>query len=294
MNKVKNDENIINENIEDCYKERLSTSEQMYLKEIGRYPLLTQEEEHELALKIKEQDSEAKRKFIESNLRLVVFFAKRYVQTGVPLLDLIQAGNIGLMMAVDKFDPKMDFKFSTYAHFWINQTIVRYISQQERIIRLPNQLNFDVYKYKAQVSKLNEKYGSLSNAEISEKLNIPVKKVDKFEKLGQDVLSLQFLVGNKKNLEFGDALESSEPEPEDIVINGTLLKIEIEKALNILKPRERQVVELYYGLNDGVCHTLENIGNQMNLTKERIRQINLSALKKIRNSEFGKSLKEFL
>ena len=261
----------------------------VYLKEIGRVPLLTPEEEVELAERMAKGDPAARKRLSEANLRLVVSIAKRYVGRGMQFLDLIQEGNLGLIKAVEKFDHTKGFKFSTYATWWIRQAITRAIADQARTIRIP------VHKVKKVSSQLLHKNGHDPSAEeIAEELDMPIDKVREIMRVAQEPVSLETPIGEEEDSHLGDFIEDSDaPAPADAA-SHTLLKEQLEDVLSTLTPREKKVLELRFGLEDGRNRTLEEVGKEFNVTRERIRQIEAKALRKLRHPSRSKRLKDFL
>ena len=267
----------------------------MYLKEIGRISLLTPEEEQSLSARINDNDEEAKRILAESNLRLVVSIAKRYVGRGLLFLDLIQEGNIGLMKAVDKFDSERGYKFSTYATWWIRQAITRALADQARTIRVPVHMVETINKMvRIQRQMTLELNREPSDEELAKKMNLSVEKVREVIKISQDPVSLETPIGEEDDSHLGDFLkDESSLSPEEYTENE-ILKEEIKQVLMSLQPREQEVLELRFGLIDGTCHTLEEVGKKFNVTRERIRQIEAKALRKLRHPSRAKKLKDFM
>ncbi len=267
----------------------------MYLKEIGRIPLLTTGEELDLSQKIVAGDEMAKALLAESNLRLVVSIAKRYVGRGLLFLDLIQEGNIGLMKAVDKFDCDKGYKFSTYATWWIRQAITRALADQARTIRVPVHMVETINKMvRIQRQLTLELNREPSEDEIAAKMNLSVEKVREVIKISQEPVSLETPIGEEDDSHLGDFLrDESTLSPEEFAENE-MLKEEIMEVLMSLQPREQEVLELRFGLIDGTCHTLEEVGKKFNVTRERIRQIEAKALRKLRHPSRAKKLKDFM
>ena len=257
----------------------------VYLKEIGRVPLLTPEEEIELAIRISEDDQEAKKRLAEANLRLVVSIAKRYVGRGMQFLDLIQEGNLGLIKAVDKFDYTKGYKFSTYATWWIRQAITRAIADQARTIRVPVHMVETINKLN-RISRqlLQEKGREATNEELAEAMGISVEKIREVKKIAQDPISLETPIGEKEDSHLGDFIEDHETVAPDDAAGSILLREQIEELLQSLTDRERQVLELRFGLKDGKTRTLEEVGKYFDVTRERIRQIEGKALVKLKKS----------
>ena len=267
----------------------------MYLKEIGNVPLLSTEEEIELAKKVEEGDEAAKKKLTEANLRLVVSIAKKYVGRGMPFLDLIQEGNMGLMKAVDKFDYSKGYKFSTYATWWIRQAITRGIADTGRTIRVPVHMVETINKTLRMTRTLLRELGrEPTPEEVAERLNVPVSRVREVLKISRDPVSLDTPIGEEDDSHLGDFIEDdSALSPADSAA-FSMLREELNTALESLTDRERQVVELRFGLRDGRARTLEEVGREFNVTRERIRQIEAKALRKLRHPSRSKRLKDFL
>lgn len=267
----------------------------VYLKEIGRVPLLTPEEEIELAIKIAEGDIQAKKRLSEANLRLVVSIAKRYLGRGMQFLDLIQEGNLGLIKAVEKFDYTKGFKFSTYATWWIRQAITRAIADQARTIRIPVHMVETINKVKKVSTQiLHEKGHEPSSEEIAEKLDISVEKVREIVRVAQEPVSLETPIGEEEDSHLGDFIPDSDtPAPVDEASHA-LLKEQLEEVLSTLTPREAKVLRLRFGLEDGKSRTLEEVGSEFKVTRERIRQIEAKALRKLRHPSRSKKLKDYL
>lgn len=267
----------------------------MYLKEIGRIPLLSSEEEMEISVRVAEGDEDAKRILAESNLRLVVSIAKRYVGRGLLFLDLIQEGNIGLMKAVEKFDYDKGYKFSTYATWWIRQAITRALADQARTIRVPVHMVETINKMSRVQRQLTlELNREPSEEEIAKKMGVGVEKVREVLKISQEPVSLETPIGEEDDSHLGDFLkDESSLSPEEYTENE-ILKEEIKEVLMSLQAREQEVLELRFGLIDGTCHTLEEVGKKFNVTRERIRQIEAKALRKLRHPSRAKKLKDFL
>ncbi len=267
----------------------------VYLKEIGRVPLLTPEEEIELAIRISDDDKQAKQRLAEANLRLVVSIAKRYVGRGMQFLDLIQEGNLGLIKAVDKFDYTKGFKFSTYATWWIRQAITRAIADQARTIRIPVHMVETINKVKKTNSQLLHKNGRDPTAEeIAAELDMPVDKVREILRVAQEPVSLETPIGEEEDSHLGDFIPDDDaPAPADAA-SMLLLKEQLNDVLRTLTPREAKVLALRFGLEDGHPHTLEEVGSEFGVTRERIRQIEAKALRKLRHPSRSKRLKDFL
>lgn len=267
----------------------------VYLKEIGRVPLLTPDEEVKLAIAINEGNEFAKKRLSEANLRLVVSIAKRYLGRGMQFLDLIQEGNLGLIKAVEKFDYTKGFKFSTYATWWIRQAITRAIADQARTIRIPVHMVETINKVKKVSSQLLHKNGHEPSAEeISVELDMPVEKVREIMRVAQEPVSLETPIGEEEDSHLGDFIQDDDaPAPADAA-SHTLLKEQLEEVLESLTPREEKVLKLRFGLEDGRSRTLEEVGKEFNVTRERIRQIEAKALRKLRHPSRSKKLKDFL
>ena len=267
----------------------------MYLKEIGNVPLLSTEEEIELAKRVEEGDEAAKKKLTEANLRLVVSIAKKYVGRGMPFLDLIQEGNMGLMKAVDKFDYSKGYKFSTYATWWIRQAITRGIADTGRTIRVPVHMVETINKTLRMTRTLLQELGrEPTPEEVADRLNVPVSRVREVLKISRDPVSLDTPIGEEDDSHLGDFIEDdSALSPADSAA-FSMLREELNTALESLNDRERQVVELRFGLRDGRARTLEEVGREFNVTRERIRQIEAKALRKLRHPSRSKRLKDFL
>ena len=267
----------------------------MYLKEIGNVPLLSTEEEIELAKRVEEGDEAAKKKLTEANLRLVVSIAKKYVGRGMPFLDLIQEGNMGLMKAVDKFDYSKGYKFSTYATWWIRQAITRGIADTGRTIRVPVHMVETINKTLRMTRTLLQELGrEPTPEEVADRLNVPVSRVREVLKISRDPVSLDTPIGEEDDSHLGDFIEDdSALSPADSAA-FSMLREELNTALESLTDRERQVVELRFGLRDGRARTLEEVGREFNVTRERIRQIEAKALRKLRHPSRSRKLKDYL
>ena len=267
----------------------------MYLKEIGKVPLLSWEEENSLAIRMEAGDEEARKRLAEANLRLVVSIAKRYVGRGMHFLDLIQEGNLGLIKAVEKFDYKKGFKFSTYATWWIRQAITRAIADQARTIRIPVHMVETINKLLRVSKQLLQEYGREPNAdEIAKEMQMPVDKVREIMKLSQDPVSLETPIGEEEDSHIGDFIADEDvPAPSEAAA-FTLLKEQLMSVLETLTEREKKVLILRFGLGDGKARTLEEVGKEFNVTRERIRQIEAKALRKLRHPGRSKKLKDYL
>ena len=267
----------------------------MYLREIGKIPLLSYEEELELAKRILENDEEAKKKLTESNLRLVVSIAKKYVGRGMLFLDLIQEGNMGLIKAVEKFDYTKGYKFSTYATWWIRQAITRAIADQARTIRIPVHMVETINKLLRTSRHLLQQNGrEPTPAEIAEEMEITVERVLEIQKIAQDPVSLETPIGEENDSHLGDFIKDEDsPSPQDAA-SYTMLKEQLTDVMKTLTPREAKVLRLRFGLDDGKARTLEEVGRQFNVTRERIRQIEAKALRKLRHPSRSKKLKEYM
>ena len=267
----------------------------MYLKEIGNVPLLSTEEEVALAQRVEAGDESAKKQLIEANLRLVVSIAKKYVGRGMPFLDLIQEGNMGLMKAVDKFDYSKGFKFSTYATWWIRQAITRGIADTGRTIRVPVHMVETINKTLRMTRTLLQELGrEPTPEEVAERLGVPVARVREVLKISRDPVSLDTPIGEEDDSHLGDFIEDdSALSPADSAA-FSMLREELSTALESLTDRERQVVQLRFGLIDGRARTLEEVGKEFNVTRERIRQIEAKALRKLRHPSRSKRLRDFL
>ena len=267
----------------------------MYLKEIGKVSLLTQEEEIELAVRMSQGDEEAKRRMAEANLRLVVSIAKRYVGRGMLFLDLIQEGNLGLIKAVEKFDYTKGYKFSTYATWWIRQAITRAIADQARTIRIPVQMVETINKVIRVSRQLLQELGHDPSAEeIAAEMNIPVEKVRDILKIAQEPVSLETPIGEEEDSHLGDFIPDEDASEPSEAASFSLLKEQLMSVLATLTPREEKVLRLRFGIEDGRTRTLEEVGKEFNVTRERIRQIEAKALRKLRHPSRSKKLRDFL
>ena len=267
----------------------------MYLKEIGKVSLLTQEEEIELAVRMSQGDEEAKRRMAEANLRLVVSIAKRYVGRGMLFLDLIQEGNLGLIKAVEKFDYTKGYKFSTYATWWIRQAITRAIADQARTIRIPVHMVETINKVIRVSRQLLQELGhDPSVEEIAAEMNIPVEKVRDILKIAQEPVSLETPIGEEEDSHLGDFIPDEDASEPSEAASFSLLKEQLMSVLATLTPREEKVLRLRFGIEDGRTRTLEEVGKEFNVTRERIRQIEAKALRKLRHPSRSKKLRDFL
>lgn len=315
----KNDENIENiENIEteniDMFEEDVQLSKgelemdtaivqniavddpvRMYLKEIGKVPLLSAEEEIELAKRMEQGDEYAKKKLCEANLRLVVSIAKRYVGRGMLFLDLIQEGNIGLIKAVDKFDWRKGYKFSTYATWWIRQAITRSIADQVRTIRIPVHMVETINKLMRIQRQLLQEYGrDVKPEEIAKEMDLTVEKVREILKIAQEPVSLETPIGEEEDSHLGDFIEDDKIASPSDAATFSMLKEQLMEVLGTLTDREQKVLKLRFGLEDGRARTLEEVGKEFDVTRERIRQIEAKALRKLRHPSRSKKLKDYL
>ena len=285
------------ENIEMAVPDGVSIEDpvRMYLKEIGKVPLLTAEEEKELAMKMEAGDMEAKKRLAEANLRLVVSIAKRYVGRGMLFLDLIQEGNLGLIKAVDKFDYRKGYKFSTYATWWIRQAITRAIADQARTIRIPVHMVETINKLiRVQRQLLQELGREPYPEEIAEKMGLPVERVREIQKISQEPVSLETPIGEEEDSHLGDFIQDDNvPVPAEAAA-FTLLKEQLVEVLGTLTEREQKVLCLRFGLEDGRARTLEEVGKEFDVTRERIRQIEAKALRKLRHPSRSRKLKDYL
>ena len=267
----------------------------MYLKEIGRVPLLSAEEEIEIARRMEEGDVEAKRKLAEANLRLVVSIAKRYVGRGMLFLDLIQEGNLGLIKAVDKFDYRKGYKFSTYATWWIRQAITRAIADQARTIRIPVHMVETINKLIRVSRQLLQEYGrEPTQEEIARAMGISEAKVREITKIAQEPVSLETPIGEEEDSHLGDFLQDDDAPAPAEAASHALMREQLWEVLDTLTPREEKVLRLRFGLDDGHQRTLEEVGKEFNVTRERIRQIEAKALRKLRHPSRAKKLKDYL
>ena len=267
----------------------------MFLKEIGKVPLLTAEEEVELAIRMSQGDEEAKRRMTEANLRLVVSIAKRHVGRGMLFLDLIQEGNLGLIKAVEKFDYTKGYKFSTYATWWIRQAITRAIADQARTIRIPVHMVETINKVIRVSRQLLQELGHDPSAEeIAAEMGMPVEKVREILKIAQEPVSLETPIGEEEDSHLGDFIPDEDASAPSEAASFSLLKEQLMEVLDTLTPREKKVLELRFGIVDGRTRTLEEVGKEFNVTRERIRQIEAKALRKLRHPSRSKKLRDFL
>ena len=281
----------------DAMADTFSTDDpvRMYLKEIGKVPLLTPEEETALAKLMAEGDEDAKRRMAEANLRLVVSIAKRYVGRGMLFLDLIQEGNLGLIKAVEKFDYTKGYKFSTYATWWIRQAITRAIADQARTIRIPVHMVETINKVIRVSRQLLQELGHDPSAEeIAAEMGMPVEKVRDILKIAQESVSLETPIGEEEDSHLGDFIPDEDASEPSEAASFSLLKEQLMEVLETLTPREKKVLELRFGIVDGRTRTLEEVGKEFNVTRERIRQIEAKALRKLRHPSRSKKLRDFL
>lgn len=285
------------ENIELSVPDGVSIEDpvRMYLKEIGKVALLTAEEEKGLAMRMEQGDAEAKKRLAEANLRLVVSIAKRYVGRGMLFLDLIQEGNLGLIKAVEKFDYRKGYKFSTYATWWIRQAITRAIADQARTIRIPVHMVETINKLiRVQRQLLQELGREPYPEEIAAKMNLPVERVREIQKISQEPVSLETPIGEEEDSHLGDFIQDDNvPVPAEAAA-FTLLKEQLVEVLNTLTEREQKVLRLRFGLDDGRARTLEEVGKEFDVTRERIRQIEAKALRKLRHPSRSRKLRDYL
>ena len=274
---------------------KLDDPVRMYLKEIGKIKLLSAEEELEIARRMSEGDEEAKRIMTEANLRLVVSIAKRYVGRGLLLLDLIQEGNLGLLKAVDKFDHTKGYKFSTYATWWIRQAITRAIADQARTIRIPVHMVETINRVIRTAHSMVQSLGRDPSAEeVAKEMNMDVDKVQEIMKIAQEPVSLETPIGEEEDSHLGDFIQDEEASQPAEAASYTMLREQLEEVLSTLTPREEQVLRMRFGLVDGKSHTLEEVGKAFDVTRERIRQIESKALRKLRHPSRSKKLRDFL
>src|SRR3989344_1847023 len=268
-------------------------SVRMYLSEIGRVPLIDGKKEVELARRIRKGDASAKQQLAEANLRLVVSIAKKYIGRGLSFLDLIQEGNIGLFRAVEKFDPERGFKFSTYATWWIRQAITRAIADQARTIRIPVHMVETINKLTHTQRRLVQELGREPTVEeLSVEMEMDIKKVAHIQKISQDIISLESPVGSEEDSKLGDFIEDEEAVNPFEATNRQLRKENVHAMLEFLTPRERKIIEMRFGLKDGIGHTLEEVGKEFGVTRERIRQIEAKVLQKMRDHPRSLTIRE--
>ena len=280
---------------DDLGEGRLDDPVRMYLKEIGKIKLLTPEEELETAKRMAEGDEEARKRMSEANLRLVVSIAKRYVGRGMQLLDLIQEGNLGLMKAVEKFDYTKGYKFSTYATWWIRQSITRAIADQARTIRIPVHMVETINRVLRTSHSMVQTLGrEPTTEEVAKELHMDVPKVEEIMKIAQEPVSLETPVGEEEDSHLGDFIQDDDASQPSEEASYTLLREQLEDVLATLTSREQQVLRMRFGLQDGKPHTLEEVGKEFDVTRERIRQIESKALRKLRHPSRSKKLKDFL
>ena len=292
---------VENLNIEEAFDDNsfeginLDDPVRMYLREIGRIPLLSYEKETELAQRVLEEDEEAKKELAEANLRLVVSIAKKYVGRGMLFLDLIQEGNMGLIKAVEKFDYTKGFKFSTYATWWIRQSITRAIADQARTIRIPVHMVETINRLIRTSRHLLQQIGrEPTPEELAKELDMSVEKVAEIQKIAQDPVSLETPIGEEDDSHLGDFIQDDDtPAPQDVAAY-TLLKEQLDEVMSTLTPREAKVLRLRFGLDDGKARTLEEVGKEFDVTRERIRQIEAKAIRKLRHHSRSKKLKDYM
>ena len=274
---------------------KLDDPVRMYLKEIGKIPLLTPEQELEIAQRMHEGDESARQAMTEANLRLVVSIAKRYVGRGMQFLDLIQEGNLGLLKAVEKFDYTKGYKFSTYATWWIRQSITRAIADQARTIRIPVHMVETINRVIRTAHAMVQSLGREPTAEeIAAEMHMELPKVEEILKIAQEPVSLETPIGEEEDSHLGDFIQDEEASQPAEAASYTLLREQLEEVLTTLTPREEQVLRMRFGLTDGKAHTLEEVGKQFDVTRERIRQIESKALRKLRHPSRSKKLRDFL
>jgi len=289
------EDTFVKDDITDFEGININDPVRMYLKEIGKVDLLSAEEEVALAERIEHGDAEARRILTNANLRLVVSIAKRYVGRGMAFLDLIQEGNLGLLKAVEKFDSSKGFKFSTYATWWIRQAITRAIADQARTIRIPVHMVETINKVIRVSRQLLQELGhDPSPEEIAEEMSMPVEKVREIMKIAQEPVSLETPIGEEEDSHLGDFIPDEDASEPAEVASFTLLKEQLVDVLGTLTPREEKVLKLRFGIEDGRTRTLEEVGKEFNVTRERIRQIEAKALRKLRHPSRSKKLKDFL
>ena len=281
--------------MDDTSEAKLDDPIRMYLKEIGKIKLLSPEEELDIAKRMSEGDEAARKRMSEANLRLVVSIAKRYVGRGMQLLDLIQEGNLGLMKAVEKFDYTKGYKFSTYATWWIRQSITRAIADQARTIRIPVHMVETINRVlRTSHSMVQELGREPTTEEIAKELHMEIPKVEEILKIAQEPVSLETPIGEEEDSHLGDFIQDDEASQPSEEASYTLLREQLEEVLSTLTPREEQVLRMRFGLKDGKPHTLEEVGKEFDVTRERIRQIESKALRKLRHPSRSKKLRDFL
>ena len=274
---------------------KLDDPVRMYLKEIGKIPLLSPEQELDIAKRMAEGDESARKAMTEANLRLVVSIAKRYVGRGMQLLDLIQEGNLGLLKAVEKFDYTKGYKFSTYATWWIRQSITRAIADQARTIRIPVHMVETINRVIRTAHSMVQSLGREPTAEeIAAEMHMELPKVEEILKIAQEPVSLETPIGEEEDSHLGDFIQDEEASQPAEAASYTLLREQLEEVLTTLTPREEQVLRMRFGLTDGKAHTLEEVGKEFDVTRERIRQIESKALRKLRHPSRSKKLRDFL
>ncbi|MEX0749064.1 MAG: RNA polymerase sigma factor RpoD [Candidatus Saccharimonadales bacterium] len=290
------DEDEEEENDDKYIDDIADDSVRLYLREIGKIPLLSAEEEVALATRVTEGDKEAKDQMAEANMRLVVSIAKKYVGRGLDLLDLIQEGNTGLLRAVEKFDPTRGFKFSTYATWWIRQAITRAIADQARTIRIPVHMVETINKLLRTQRRMTQEMGrEPTNEEIAKEMEMEVEKVDHIMKIKQEISSLDAPVRDEEeDSKLGDFIEDEESDTPEEAATQQLLKEHVNVMLDILTPREQKILKMRFGLEDGRTHTLEEVGQEFGVTRERIRQIEAKALAKLRKNRESRDLRDYL
>ncbi len=293
LNEIEDDEPLSTYDFES--EIRLDDPIRMYLKEIGNYRLLMPEQELDVAKRMQEGDAKARREMTEANLRLVVSIAKRYVGRGMQLLDLIQEGNFGLMKAVEKFDYTKGYKFSTYATWWIRQSITRAIADQARTIRIPVHMVEMINRVLRTSHSMVQRLGrEPTTVEIADELHMEVSKIEEILKVAQEPVSLETPIGEEDDSHLGDFIQDEEASQPLEEASHTLLREQLDQVLSTLTEREEQVLQMRFGLKDGKPHTLEEVGREFDVTRERIRQIESKALRKLRHPSRSKRLRDFL
>ena len=289
------DRDLLKKKLDLTIKSTISDPVGMYLKEIGKVRLLTATEEVQLAKRIEAGDAEAKKLLVESNLRLVVSIAKKYAGRGLLFLDLIQEGNLGLIKAVEKFDYRRGYKFSTYATWWIRQGITRAIADQARTIRVPVHMVENINKLiRVQIKLVQELGRDPSAEEISEKMDFTPEKVREIIRISQHPISFETPIGEEGDSQLGDFIEDSEIEKPSDAASFAMLQDQLQEVLNTLTDRERRILQFRFGLYDGHPRTLEEVGREYSITRERIRQIQFKALEKLRNPKRSRALKDYI